>query len=424
MAESFGARLRECRLAAGMSMGELARRINYSKGYLSKIENDQRQPNATLARLCDGVLDTGGELSALVLRAALPELTTETTDDEVWVMSLDETGVLRFRLERRQVLAGAGAMLGFALARNARPETDERTVAGLRAAFDQYRQLGQQLSPAAMLGPVIAQVHTLRTLAMDNPEPVRSTLLRLASRVAEYAGWMSQEAGDEQGALWWTRRAVTFAEAGHDRQLASYALVREAEVALYRQDAINTINLARRAQAGDGAGPRVLGLAARCEAQGLALAGDLAGFQRAMDRATECLSVVDVDGAAGPVLGSSTVADHVSLARGWALCDLGRLPEAVEVLDREVAGIPATRRRTRSRFGARRALAHACNGDIDQACVAVGEVLDDVAQVDSATVRIDLRQLARTLSRWHNHSAVRETYPELMRALNQSPVAG
>jgi transcriptional regulator with XRE-family HTH domain len=33
-----------------MSMGELARRINYSKSYLSKIENDFKSPSALVAR--------------------------------------------------------------------------------------------------------------------------------------------------------------------------------------------------------------------------------------------------------------------------------------------------------------------------------------------------------------------------------------
>ncbi len=62
MAASFGELLREWRAAAGLSMGELARRVNYSKSYLSKIENDVKPPNATLARLCDDVLDAGGAL--------------------------------------------------------------------------------------------------------------------------------------------------------------------------------------------------------------------------------------------------------------------------------------------------------------------------------------------------------------------------
>src|SRR2546423_5222060 len=199
-------------------------------------------------------------------------------------------------------------------------------------------------------------------------------------------------------------------------RIASYALVREALIALYQQDALSTIDLARRAQAGN-AGPRILGLAARREAQGLALAGERDACERALDRATELLAIAAADGPADPVLGPSSAADQAALARGWALCDLGRVKESAVVLDKQVAGIPASARRTRARFGARRALAHPFDGEVDHACVVLREVLDDAVHVDSATVRMDLRELSRTLGRWRNHGAVTDIQPELIEAL-------
>jgi transcriptional regulator with XRE-family HTH domain len=430
--ESFGALMRQLRLAAGMSMSKLAGRINYSKGYLSKIENGLKPPNPTVARLCDSALDAGGALIAKVQPPRPAAVTPEVTGEEVWVMTFTEDGELRFQqFDRRQVIAGAGAMVGSAFVRGPRPTVDQAVVTGLRASFDQLRLLGQQTSPAVVLGPVIAQLHTLRTLARDNPEPIASELLVLASRVAEYAGWMCQESGDERAAVWWTRRAVALAEAGRDRQLSSYALVREAEIALYQQDALSTVELAQRAQAGSGAGPRVLGLAARCEAQGHALAGDLDACLAALDRAAEYLDSHRADplppGSGRSdliVLGSSSVTDQVSLARGWALCDLGRSAQSAALLDRCVATIPATARRARARFNARRALAHAQHGEIDMACQVVAEVLGDAAQVDSATVRSDLRQVARALNRWHRHGAVRNVYPELTGVLRAPRPAG
>jgi Helix-turn-helix len=398
-------------------MGELARRINYSKSYVSQVENDLRPPSSALAKLCDNALDAGGTLIALARSAGEPVVADEATDDGVWTMSFEENGILRFhQLDRRKMLTGAGALLGFALVRGTRPETDENVVADLRAAFDHVRQVGLRTSPVVVLSMVIPQVQALRTLARDNPEPIRSELLRLASRAAEFTGWMSQEAGDDRAAMWWTSRAVEYAEAGQDRQLASYALVREALIALYQQDAISTIDLARRAQSGD-ASLRILGLAARREAQGLALAGERDACERALDRATELLAVADARDALDPVLGPSSVDDQAALARGWALCDLGQVKESAELLDRQMVRMPTTARRTRARFGARRALAHAYNGEIDQACVVLSDVLDDAVHVDSATVRVDLRELARTLARWRTHGAVRDIQPELIKAL-------
>jgi transcriptional regulator with XRE-family HTH domain len=417
MADTFGALLRETRIAAGVSLADLARKINYSKGQVSKIENSHKRPNAMFAKLCDGALETGGTLSAALPPSTMPvPAERDAADDEVWVMELDESGAVHIKeLPRRQVLAGA-AMLGVAIAGGRRPELDERTFAVLRATFDQHRMLGTMTSPRVVLAQVIAHLHTLRSLAAGNPEPMRTELLLLASRVAEYAGWMSQEAGDEAAALRWTDRAVGYAAAGRDPYLASFAQFRRAEIALYQNDPLRTVELARRAQDDPAAGPRILGLAARVEAQGHALAGDVSAYQRALDRAADLLATRDQ--GTGPVLGSASVTDEVALARGWSLHDLGRPREAAEILDRQVAAIPPSARRARTRFDARRALAHAVGGDIDEACVVTRGLLDDAAQVDSATIRLDLGDLVKTLRRWHNDPAVRELYPDLVTTLN------
>jgi transcriptional regulator with XRE-family HTH domain len=414
MAESFGALLRKYRLDAGISLRKLASEINYSQGQVSKVENGLKPPSAMFAKLCDRVLGTDG-----VLAAALPpqrDRTEPARPDEVWVLGLDESGAVHYaELPRRQILAGAaGALLGFAVTRGGQPIVDEQAFAVLRASFDQYRTLGTMMSPAMVLGPVIAHVHTLRALAVASPEPMRSDLMLFGARVAEYAGWMNQEAGSEPDALRWTDRAAELA-AGRDPHLESFVLFRKAEMAMYRHDPMRTVELARRAQRDRTASPRILGLAARVEAQGYALAGDIRAFEEAMERATDLLAVREP--ADGPVLGSASVPDEIALVRGWALYDLGQPREAAELLDQQLVMIPRSARRARARFGVRRALAHAQSGEIDQACVAAREVLVDAAQVDSATIRLDLRELSRTLGRRHTHSAARDLQQELVTML-------
>ncbi|MFD9893248.1 helix-turn-helix domain-containing protein [Amycolatopsis sp. NPDC059027] len=425
MGGSFGANLRRIRDESGLSLAQLAAKINYSKSYLSKIENDLKPPTADIAKRCDSLFGTAGFLSAMVAEGEPPdgEPGEDGADDEVWVMVPGDDGERRFhRFPRREVLTGVGTAAGFALTGGASAIVDEPTLAGLRATFAQYRLLGTTSSPATVLGPVIAHVDTLRALAAaSQPEPVRRQLLLLASRAAEYAGWMSQEAGDERAALWWTHRAVAFAEAGGDKHFASYALIRRAEIAMYRQDPLTTIELATRAQADRAAGPRILGLAARCEAQGHALVGDPGAYRQALDRAAALLAEED---PAVPVLGSSSVSDEVALADGWSLYDLGRPAEAAESLDRQIPGIAEGARRARARFSARRVLAHAGNGEIDHACELTPAVLADAARVDSATVRVDLRELARVLARWHTHPAARELRFALGTALRVKPGSG
>jgi DNA-binding XRE family transcriptional regulator len=433
--ESFGENLRMLRQGSGLSLEKLARKINYSKSYLSKIENGLSAPTADIAKRCDSALETGGTLAAMIVPVrpeapAVPEPRpgTEAGDgdgDEVWVMVMDPEGTAGFhRLPRRQILAGLGIAVGYALTGGARSVADPTTIAGLHQAFEQYRRLGTTSRPGIVLPQVVAHVHTVRSLAEGAVAPeVRDELLVHASRAAEYAGWMSQEAGDDRAAAWWTAKAVTFAASGGDHHLGSYALVRQAELALYQQDSLTTIELAVRAQADPSVGPRILGLAARCEAQGHALAGAPDGYLRALDRARAFLTEGAPPGVSRPVLGSASVADEVALAEGWSLYDLGRPADAAEILDRELPRIAADARRARARFGARRALAHAGNGEIEHACSLTREVLADAVHVDSATVRLDLRQLSRTLARWHNHDAVRELLPELGAALRVTRVS-
>ncbi|ANZ39134.1 transcriptional regulator [Lentzea guizhouensis] len=375
--------LRERRLAAGLSMGQLAKLVHYSKGYLSKIENGLKPPNTAFARLCDTVLEAGG---ALIGAANAPAPT------------------------RRQVLV-AGTMLGVG-ALTGTAAVPELLVRG-RDRFEHLQGLGLAMSPNAVLEPLKDLQCKVGAIARADGS---KALLRLAARIAEYTGWMSQEAGDEQNALWWTRHAAELSRAAGDPEIACYAYVREAGLALYRQEAADTINLAQQAQWIGRAGARTLALAARREAQGHALAGDRYATERAFERAAELMRDAPRDDGAYPMLGS-TVPDPLELARGWSLCDLGLNAEAAELLDRQIARIPAHSKRSRARFGARRSLAHALAGEVDESCRTLTAALADAEQVDSATIRTDLSRLARTLGRWHDHDAVHEVYPHLKRVL-------
>ncbi|MDX6263559.1 MAG: hypothetical protein QOH84_5247 [Kribbellaceae bacterium] len=423
MPESFGARMRACRVAAGLSMGELARRVNYHKSYLSKLENDHKPPSLTVAKLCDAALGTGGVLAGLVAddrpaSAQEPPVPDETAA-ESWLLGLTASGQLRFDQGERLPTAGPAAFTAVA---GAGQVADEQVIAALRASFDQYRALGTAVSPALVLGPVIAHLQTLRALAVEASGPARIELLLLASRAAEYAGWMSQEAGDDRAAGWWTSQAVRLGAESLDPQIAGYALVRRAELALYRHDSISTIELATRAQLDTRTSRRVRGLAARCEAQGHALAGDLTACRHALDRAAELFADAAAEPpSSAPTLGSSSGADELRLALGWSLFDLGLPAEAAAVLELHLASIPPSSRRARARFGIRQALAYGQAGEVDQACLVARATLDDAVRVDSATIRVDLRNLVRVLNRWPTHDLVRQTQPLLLRALSSPP---
>lgn len=417
----LGRELRRLRLAAGLTLEQLAAVVHYSKGQLSKVERGIKTPSRELGRLCDAALGTNGELSALLPKQ--PPVKSEVAaspEEEVWSMQLSPEGSSWFRpVGRREVVAaGVGSALGLSLGMSRSPTSGEAAAVleASAAMFAHYRSLGQSVGPALLLPTLIAQTHTLRELAASAEPRTRQGLLRLGSRYAEYIGWLVQETGNEEAALWWTQRAVSMAEGGGDHDLAAYALVRRALVTLYREDAEQTVALAQQAQS-SGLPSRIRGLAAQREAQGHAIAGDYDASMRCLDRAGSLLAR-ETPAESGPLLGTTHLPDPVAMIRGWCLHDLGRSGAAARTMDEQLDQVSPLALRTQARYGVRRALAHATAGEIDHACALTRALLAALTTVDSATITADLHKLARVLTRHSRNASVRELMPDLGMSLH------
>ncbi|MFE3586329.1 helix-turn-helix domain-containing protein [Streptomyces niveus] len=403
----FGPELRRLRVEAGLTLTEFSVALSYDKGHLSKVERGERSASPELARRCDAFLGANGELQRLATRP-------ETDSDSV------TASPSRWLVGRRAVLsAGTGALidLGLNLGSQAVSSTDNPLLPSLRTQFDQLRKLGQSTAPKVLLPLLETQTRLITGLATDARSVSRTPALLLASRFAEFTGWMAQEAGDSAAALGWTVEAAELARAGGDPHLGSYALVRRALVTMYGGDAAGTVTLARRAQSSE-LPPRIRGLAAQREAQGHALVGNEVDCLRSLDSARELFAADDdARNGAEPVLGTSHVRDPAAMSTGWCLHDLGRPKAAAEVLDREFRRLPAHALRTRARYGFRRSLAHAASGEVEHACVIAGDLLEVMPAVPSATVNYDIRRLSRELSRFRSSRAVRDLQPALARVL-------
>jgi len=391
---SFGEELRRRRLTAGLSLSKLAESVHYSKGQLSKVERGIKAPSRELARLCDTALQAEGQLASLFSPAST---------------------------SRRQVLtAGVLTVPALCLVHpRVYVDADQADLAVMFGTLlDHYRDLGQGTDPNVLLPPLAAQANAVQEFAKITKGRDSHTLLILGSRYADYAGWIAQETGNDLTALRWTRRAADLADAARDPGFAAYGLVRHALVTMYGNDARQTTQLAERAQA-SGLPPRVRGLAAAREAQGHAIAADYDSAMKALDRASDLLGKSAAD-SGQPAIGTGNVTDLAEMTRGWCLYDLGRPAEAAGIIDRQLAAVPAHATRARTRYAARRALAHAAAGDIDHACQLTGGLLEDIRQVRSATIAKDLHALARTLGRHPRNPAVRELSPRLGMALHSS----
>lgn len=345
MPPTFGQEVRRLRAERGLSLTQMTERVPYSKGHLSKIENGQVQPNPHMARLFDDALQAEGRLIELADAPARPIPSDDTT------------------------LRTFGSM------------------------FEHHRALGHRHSPEIVLPSLRFQVDVLSSMARSADDPgLGRALWLLAARYAEYSGWMEQERGDDASAAELTRKAVQYAAKGGDLELEAWALVRAAEFALYRGDARGTVSFARRA--GEFRFPAVQAAAAQREALGFALAGVEDRCEDALDRAEELQQALRESS-----YGTKSLVDQVAVMRAWSFYDLGRHAEAAAILDTQLPLIAPNSLRARTRFGLRRALAHAAAGDVDHACDLVTGLLDDIRQVQSATVHTDLTAFSKLLSR-------------------------
>jgi hypothetical protein len=425
--------LRELRTARGLSLSEFARRVFYSKGYVSRVETGASTPSAEFARRCDVELGADGALVALVSSDA-PDAVPDTEpepdgdyDDGTWIVTMAPDGSTSFTpVGRREMLFGGVVVVAGLTGVNRSVWSPAQTADGNllyhRQLLAAARGLGQVAAPETVLPMVVGQAQAVRVLSRGAQGRDAVEIATLFARIAEFAGWMAQESDDDKAATWWTGLAVQTAAAAGDRHTAAYALVRRALITMYQGDAQATIGLARQAQSVPGTPLRILGLAAQREAQGHALAGDYDECMRALERAGQHLNAARSDEMTGPVIGTSHIPDPVSVVTGWCLYDLGRPREAAEVLDREVAHIPIDAVRARLRFGIRQALAHAAAGDRDRACELAQSMIGQASVVGSATILADVRRLAATLRRWSSYPAVRALDPAFAAALYRGPV--
>jgi transcriptional regulator with XRE-family HTH domain len=419
MHRMFGMELRRRRLAAQLSLAEMAKLVHYSKSYLSKIENGLMESSADLARRCDVALSANGALAALSPhpdRANPQPATAQTEADDIWMLTLANDGSNHFMPANRRAIPAMHVALGFDIpyGQISVAAPDEATASVFQSLFHECVRLSEVVGTSAAMPTVIAQVHVLQNLAKKASGSSRERLLVLAGRYAEYAGWLAQEGGDDRAAIWWTNLSTSIAARAESVDLAAFLCARLSEIVLY-EDATRSVTLARQAQLDSRVQPRIRGFAAIREAQALALTGDYNDCRRALDRATVALNADGSSTLGGlplPPFGP-TVPGTVT---GWCLYDLGRLRDATTMLD-GATFIPRSYRHATGRYHVRRALAHAASGEIDHACVLTNDLLDNAEIASSSIIRHDMRDLSRTLARWHTHPPVRDLSPRLATAL-------
>jgi transcriptional regulator with XRE-family HTH domain len=388
--DDFGTRHMRLRMRRGWSLVQMQRQTGISRSYLGNLETGGRTPSPRIAEICDRSLNADGSLIAL--------------GDARRGRKIGSTAGLR----------AEAADADRAEERPAEKADPEQLLARRTQDLLRLRHTAQRDRPGAVLPALTEGARALASQASITGGALGRELWLGAARFAELAGWMAQEAGDEDGAEHWTVAAAGLAGRGGDRDMGSYLWERRALVMLYRADGPETVRLARRGAAARSASARVRGLACRREAQGHALAGDADACRRSLELAAELIAKAPAPYPRGHSWGPNSIRDSSSLVEASCLVDLGRHRAAAELFGADpVDCVPADALRTRVRFAARAAMAFAGAGELALACALAESLLPEAARVDSATIRADLRRLLRLLGRNRRRPGVCALIPDL-----------
>jgi transcriptional regulator with XRE-family HTH domain len=344
----FGVELARLRARRGWTVRELARRASVSEGQICNLESGRRNPTSATAAACDAVFGAGGVL-----------------------IKLAETA-------RRSAPADS-------------PVKVDSLVAGYGRILEELKNIGRSAGPRFVDTSLRSIARILTDTASHAEADRRDEIWLLASRFAEYTGWMAQEAGNSAEALRWTDLAVRWGANGGDKTMAAYALVRTASIAEHRGDTATAIKLAGQAAAHPAATSLIRAHAARREAQGHASIGDYGACHEALER-SRGHAHQDNRNRNGVRWGPHIENANPRLIEASCMISLRRFEQAADLFAMELERHPPLPHdsNSRTRFTIRQATAMVGIDHLDQACHVIEALLLTIRNLDSATIRAEL----------------------------------
>jgi transcriptional regulator with XRE-family HTH domain len=101
----------------------------------------------------------------------------------------------------------------------------------LEAVLAQHIHADRSLGSCYLISVVEEQLKVIERCLPAMGSTVRDDFLGLASRYAEFCGWLNQDQGRYGDAERWTSKALDFAQALDDAHLISYTLTRRSNIA-------------------------------------------------------------------------------------------------------------------------------------------------------------------------------------------------
>lgn len=312
-------------------------------------------------------------------------------------------------MPRRALLRGVTAAAGVTLLSGlAVPEvqalppvlsTDVHPVESMRSLRRSLVECDNMLGPREVVTTAQEHVRLIQHLRREASGQDRQSLLQVQAEYAEFCSWLYQDSGDHRAAQYWADRAVDWANACGDRDLAAYITARKAQLAGDMLDSIEAIDLAAYAQRLARPGSRLSAMGAVYGAHGHALLGDELTSQRTFDQA---LALLARPPEAPDGRGRWLDAAYIEAQRARSLSLLGRHHEAVLGFERAIRSLPANYRRDRGVYLARLTISQLAAQGPEQAATTAHAALSIAASTGSSRIFSELASLDGRMRKWRH----------------------
>jgi transcriptional regulator with XRE-family HTH domain len=409
-------RLRHHRLQRGWTLDGVAQRLD---ALAPTVGRKHLGVNGTMV----GRWERGERQPRGIYRGLLAVL-YETTTEALGLYQPTTSERVLEEMQRRAFLQHIGAAAGVAVTSVAM-EPWERLSAALRQPGRLDREivselehvtvtlegLESQVSPKALLGPVVGHLDTLASLLKSAPRPsLHQQLCSLAGETAGLAGWLTWDLEDRKAASAYFRTGIQAAQEADDRALGAYLVgsscvqpaYRERPPARLRRLEGHTHGFAR-----SDATPSTQAWLVTLEAEAHALMGDERATLRAMDEAEAIMSRSTDDGVAQRPRVAFFNRAYLTGERGVALARLDKPDAAQDVLASALASLEPEAMKTRPRLLTALATSHVRQGNIEEACQLGADALGLATQQEVAPNLQDVRKLRVELEPWRESAPVR-----------------
>ncbi|MFJ3025326.1 helix-turn-helix domain-containing protein [Streptomyces tendae] len=456
----FGRQLRSLRRAAGLTQLQLGLRVGYHHSAVSKLEAGLREPPVGLVRRLDAVLETGGELAAVVaaprevprpgggpvdpaLFAPLPGADAPAgqgaPDARMWPARLPAEGLacplhgttgcaVPEPGELPALLGGPGPADGAAPAwgsGDGAAVAETELLHGLTAVLaclirEAFRHEGR----------VSAVEGLLRTLArwageVNSAGRLPYGQLRLGAQYAQVAGRLRMERGQIGVAMAWFGHGLRWADAVQDASARATLLSDMCTLVRLDGDPSLMLGYAQGIGAVDTRRRWMATLSDLYQARGHALAGDTAACRHHITLARRGFARLGPqDHLEAPWMAGAEGAMRVDSAIGGALRDLAvatgdraAARRAVDATARSRAQVPPQMRSARLLLTLRLADSWACAGDPGAAVALATEALPEAVRSRESMVTAELRGLhSRFTGKWADLPEVKAYRERLLEA--------